>query len=166
MISAETHSKSANEEFKQVNQVLLWAMAILTLIGLLVTIYMSYTSLIGGHLICGGLGNCDAVQASAYSRILDIPVSMLGLAAYAIIAVLLVATLNLKLSGERQYLALLGIFTSTMAGMVFSVYLTYVEIFVIRAICPWCLTSAVVLAILACLATAIVWDQSQPPAVP
>jgi len=68
-------------------------MGLLTLLGLGLAGYMSYTDLISTALVCGGIGDCDTVHASAYARLLGVPVSVLGFASYAAIAILLAARL-------------------------------------------------------------------------
>jgi uncharacterized membrane protein len=82
--------------------------------------------------LAGG-GGCETVQSSRYAEILGVPVAALGLGEYA--GLLLSALLR----GEGG--ALLGLFV-TLASVLFSAYLTYLELFVIYAICQWCVASA------------------------
>jgi len=134
----------------QASSTLAVPMSLLTLVGLGVAGYMAYTDLTSSTLMCGGIGDCDTVHASAYAFLLGVPVSVLGLGSYAGIALLLVA--RQRFVGEGEYLALLGVLTIGVSGTVFSAYLTYVEFFVIHAVCPWCVASATVIAVLAFLA--------------
>lgn len=85
----------------------------------------------------GGAGGCEAVQTSRYSEILGIPVAAFGLFAYA---GLLLSTIW---KGENA--VLLGLFIA-LVGTLFSAYLTYLEFFVIRALCQWCVANAVIVA--------------------
>lgn len=133
------------------------AMSLLTVVGLGVAGYMAYTDLASTALVCGGIGDCDTVHASAYAFLLGVPVSVLGLGSYAAIALLLVA--RQRVAGEGAYLVLLGVLAIGVSGTVFSAYLTYVEFFVIHAVCLWCVASAAVVAALAFLAVVNVWQE-------
>jgi uncharacterized membrane protein len=107
----------------------------LALAGFLISAYLTWTYLNGAVPVCvGGSGGCETVQTSRYAEILGIPVAALGLFAYA--AMLLCAVLR----GEKA--ALSGAFVA-LVGVLFSAYLTYLELFVLRAICQWCVASAV-----------------------
>ncbi|MCL4466270.1 MAG: vitamin K epoxide reductase family protein [Chloroflexi bacterium] len=125
-------------------------MLALAAVGIVVSGYLAVTYFNDAQVACYGLGQCEQVQASAYARVFGVPIAYFGLLSYAAIAVLLEG--RLRLSGDRAYLALLGALSLAVAGMVFSAYLTYVEFFVIDALCPWCLTSAVVAVVLAAVA--------------
>ena len=121
-------------------------LALLAAVGLAISSYLTWVHLAGAVPVCvGGGDGCEAVQASRYSELAGVPVALLGLVAYA--AMLLAAMLG----GERA--ALFGLFVA-LVGVLFSAYLTYLELFVIRAICQWCVASALVIA--ACLALSIV----------
>ena len=107
----------------------------LAMAGVLVSAYLTWTYLNGAVPVCvGGSGGCETVQTSRYSEILGIPVAALGLFAYA--TMLLCAVLR----GEKA--ALSGVFVA-LIGVLFSAYLSYLELFVLRAICQWCVASAV-----------------------
>jgi uncharacterized membrane protein len=109
----------------------------LAVAGLLVSAYLTWAHLAGAEPVCGfGGGGCRAVQASPYAAVLGIPVPMLGLAGYA--GLLLAAVLR----GEAG--AYLGLLVA-LVGALFSAYLTYLEIFVIGAICQWCVASAAIM---------------------
>lgn len=125
-------------------------MGLLALLGLGLAGYMSYTDLTSNALVCGGIGDCDTVHASAYSKLLGVPVSLLGFVSYAAIAALLAA--RLRLGNDMGHLAALGMVVVGVSGAIFSAYLTYVELFVINAVCPWCVASAIVVTALAALA--------------
>ncbi len=117
----------------------------LAVAGLLVSAYLTWVHLAGAEPVCAfGGGGCRAVQASPYAAVLGVPVPMLGLAGYA--CLLLAATLR----GEAG--AYLGLLVAPV-GALFSAYLTYLEVFVIGAICQWCVASAAIMfGALACAA--------------
>ena len=114
-------------------------LAVLAVAGLLMSAYLTWIHLRGVAPIClAGGGGCETVQASRYAEIMGIPVAVLGLAGYA--GLLLSALLR----GEVG--ALLGLFVA-LVSVLFSAYLTWLEIFVIDAICQWCVTSAVLMTV-------------------
>ena len=122
------------------------AIALLALIGLFIALYLSLHRVgVIGQLQCG-TGGCETVQTSAYAVFLGIPVAFYGVAGY--LALLLVSLVGLQPAwGSRRGLALL---LAGMAGLglAFTLYLTYVELFVIHALCRWCVASAVVIAVI------------------
>lgn len=140
-------SAAAVGEARPMGRAATWTIGILLCVGLVAAGYLSYSSLTQTSPVCGGIGDCDAVQSSVYSHLLDVPVSVVGLAGYLSVAITFVGTLVLR--GWAARLAHLGLAVCAVSGMVFSFYLTYVELFIIRAICPWCLTSAFVITVLA-----------------
>lgn len=115
--------------------------------GMGVSAYLSYIHWRGGAPLCGGLGDCEAVQGSEYAEVAGVPVAALGLAMYATIFVLAAASLLLPSAlASWSILSLLGI---ALGGVLYSAYLTWLEIGVIHAICVWCVASAItVIAIL------------------
>lgn len=124
---------------------------LLALIGAFISAYL-YLYAIGyyGALACGAGGGCDVVQASSYSRFLGFPVAGWGLGWYA--AVLLVAGLGAETGlREKRWVsaALLGL---AAGGLAFSLYLTALELWVIRAICRWCVASALLTLLIFALA--------------
>jgi uncharacterized membrane protein len=112
-------------------RVLLGALAV---VGLLISAYLTWVHYMGVVPVCvGGSGGCETVQTSSYATIFGVPVAVVGLVGYA--GLLFSALLR----GEAGvYLALL----LALVGTLFSAYLTYLEVFVIHAICEWCLASA------------------------
>ncbi len=115
----------------------------LTLLGLGVATYLTIAHYSGGTTICPLHGGCETVQHSKYSQLDGIPVALIGLIGYILIlGVLLVP------SSETTRLVLVVL---TVGGFGFSAYLTGRELFSIHAICPWCVSSAIIMTILACL---------------
>ncbi len=114
-----------------------WAAGILALVGIGVAIYVTIADANGGSPVClaGGTG-CETVANSKYSHLLGVNVAALGIAGYVI---LLAAALT---RGDPGRFA--G-FVGSLIGFGFSLYLTYVELFVIDAICQWCVASAVIM---------------------
>ena len=122
------------------------AAALLSLVGVLLATYL-YLYKIGvlGTMVCG-TGACELVQTSRWSRFLGIEVSLIGLVGY-------IGMLGVSLAGlqpvnlERRWpdrsLAFLA-----GGGVLFSAYLTYIELFVLDAICRWCVVSAVLVTLI------------------
>ena len=116
------------------------AAAALGLAGLAIAIYLTVVHYDHSSPVCvGGGGGCEKVQSSDYAELAGVPVAVLGTIGYALI----LASLLVPGDAGRFAGALLG-----LVGVGFSVYLTYLELFVIDAICQWCVASAVVMAAL------------------
>jgi uncharacterized membrane protein len=112
-------------------------------LGICVAGYLTYVHYAGLEPFCAGGGHgCERVQSSSYAELGGIPVAVLGLGGYLAIAAALLAP------GERARLAAAAL---AVVGAGFSGYLTYLELFVIDAICQWCVASAVLLTLLAVL---------------
>ncbi len=116
---------------------------ILTIIGLLDSIYLSWLKLGRDEISCAG--GCDEVNSSIYAEIFGIPVAVLGVFAYIIILIILL--LKNKNDFWNEYSTII-VFIFSLIGVIYSIYLTYLELFVIHAICPYCVVSAVVLLLL------------------
>ena len=110
------------------------AIAVLCLIGIGIAGYLTYVHYRGIKVLCVSSGGCETVQSSTYARLAGIPVPVLGLLGYAGILA------SLALRGELGRIA--G-FALALIGFLFSAYLTYRELFTIKAICQWCVGSAV-----------------------
>ena len=114
--------------------------ALIALVGLFVALYLTlYKVGVIGELACS-IGSCEAVQTSRWSTFLGLPVAAWGLAFYA--SVLAVALTGLMERYEDSRPLALGMLALTAWGTLFSLWLTYIELFVIRAICQWCVISA------------------------
>jgi uncharacterized membrane protein len=119
----------------------------LALLGVAIAGYLTWVHYAGLEPLCaGGGGGCERVQSSGYAELGGVPVAVIGLAGYAAIAAALVA---LPADAARPTVAFL-----TLAGAAYSLYLTYLELFEIGAICQWCVASAIVMCLLAGLAVA------------
>jgi uncharacterized membrane protein len=121
------------------------AIAALAGLGLGVAAYLTYVHYAGIEPICTGGGGCEKVQTSSYAKLAGVPVALLGLAGYLGILA------SLRVPGERgaAITALLA-----LVGFGFSLYLTYLELFEIDAICQWCVVSAALMTALAGLSVA------------
>jgi uncharacterized membrane protein len=118
------------------------ATIVVALIGTAIAAYLTYIHYAGIEPICAASGGCEKVQSSRYAELAGIPVALLGLIGYLGI---LAATLAPG-DGARLVASSLA-----LGGFAFSVYLTYLELFEIDAICQWCVASAVTMAALAVL---------------
>ena len=112
------------------------------LLGLGISGYLTYVHYAGIEPICAASGGCEKVQSSSYADVAGVPVALLGLIGYAAILLAVV------LPGEAARMAA---FSMALVGFGFSLYLTYLELFEIDAICQWCVASAVVMTVLAVL---------------
>jgi uncharacterized membrane protein len=114
------------------------AILVLALIGTGVAGYLTYVHYEGLKVICSNSG-CGTVQSSQYAKLAGIPVATLGLLGYlGILGSLLIRTELGRMLG----------FGIALIGFMFSLYLTYRELFTIHAICEWCVSSAVIMTLL------------------
>lgn len=124
-----------------------WLIPLLSVIGIGIAGYLAYVELNQVEAVCGPVGNCNTVQQSEYATLFGIlPIGVLGFMGYLVIIILWLARL-LDLPDYERILnfALFGI---TLFGILFSIYLTFLEPFVIGATCSWCLSSAVIMTVL------------------
>jgi uncharacterized membrane protein len=122
--------------------------ALLSLAGLFISVYL-YLYKLGriGSLACG-TGECETVQLSPWSRVAGVEVALIGVLGYAGLLGLSLAALQSSLAGRHWPATLLAGLAGI--GVLFTAYLTYLELFVIHAVCRWCVASGfVILAILA-----------------
>jgi uncharacterized membrane protein len=117
--------------------------AMMSLVGLFLSAYL-YLYKIGriGTLACGS-GDCETVQQSVWSRVGGIEVSLIGILGYAGLLAVGLIGLQPHLTGRRWPAVLLTVLAGV--GVLFTGYLTSLELFVIHAICRWCVGSAVII---------------------
>ena len=128
-----------------------WLIPVLALIGIGVAGYLSYVEFNQVEAVCGPIGSCNTVQQSSYATLFGIiPIGFLGLFAY--LSVMVLWLIGLMKSYVWKKRADTALWIVTLIGTLFSIYLTFLEPFVIGATCMWCLTSAVVMTILFLLA--------------
>lgn len=124
----------------------------LAVIGLGISAYLTWVHFEGIAPVCaGGSHGCETVQSSRYASLAGVPVPVLGLVGYALLFVSALV--------REEIGAYLGLLVA-LVGTLFSAYLTYLELFVIHAICQWCVTSAVVMLLSLVAAFARVWRLS------
>ncbi|HEX4575603.1 MAG TPA: vitamin K epoxide reductase family protein [Gemmatimonadales bacterium] len=119
------------------------AIVLLALVGLLVATYLwLYKIGVIGALQCG-TGRCEYVQTSRYADLFGLPVALYGAVGYA--ALFLVGLVRLgpaRASDRRLAWLVAGLAT---AGFAFALYLTAIELFVLHAVCRWCVASALII---------------------
>lgn len=121
--------------------------SILALAGLAVSAYLLTVHWGWWSAVCLGVGDCEAVNTSRFSEFLGIPVALMGMGAYAaIIAASVAIRQNIQTVWARR-----SVFIVAAIGVAFSAYLTYIELFVLYEICPWCVISAILVTAIAVL---------------
>jgi uncharacterized membrane protein len=123
----------------------------LDFIGLLIAGYLATVELQGNLPVCGPLHGCETVASSPYSRIGGIPVAVFGV---FLSLFLMTAALAWWRTGATWLLA--SHYVGSLVGVIFETYFTYLELFVIDAICVWCAAYFVTLLVRFIL-SAIVW---------
>jgi uncharacterized membrane protein len=123
-----------------------WLLWILSALGFIDSVYLFVLKMTNNPTLCiKGVGDCWSVNNSVYSEILGIPISALGALAYLAIVFLIV--LERRGGFWKNYSAMM-VFGISLAGWIYSLYLTYLEIFVLRSICPFCVVSAVLMTLI------------------
>jgi uncharacterized membrane protein len=117
---------------------------LLAVAGIGVAAYLTYTHYNQGALVCG-VGDCETVQASRYAKLFGIPIAVLGFAMYLGVLALLIVR---HVRPARADVATVAMFGTLLAGSIYAAYLTYLEIWVIEAVCHWCVTSAIISVLL------------------
>ena len=124
--------------------------ALVALAGLFVALYLTLFKLgYIGSLVCA-VGSCEVVQTSKWATLLGYPVAVWGVGYYVAVLAVCLAGLRADLVDDQRVSKLLVVMTGV--GVLFSLWLTYLELFVIDAICMWCVVSAVLATILFVLA--------------
>ena len=117
--------------------------AVLALIGILIALYLTlYKIGIVGNLACT-IGSCETVNTSRWATFAGLPVAAWGLAAYVLLFALAMAGTHERYESSREISWLLVAISGW--SVLFSAWLTYLELFVIHAICIWCVASALVM---------------------
>ena len=139
---------------RQAKRPFAWLVPVLCLVGLGVAGYLAYVETAQVEAVCGPVGDCNTVQQSDYARLFGVlPIGVLGLAGYVLILLSWLVGQNARPRLKAwMSLAVLGL---CAVGLLFSIYLTFLEPFVIGATCAWCLTSAVIM-------TALFWLNLAP----
>lgn len=117
----------------------------LTILGLLVAVYMTIYKITNNESMCVGSSGCSEVNASRYSEINGIPVAVLGVLGYAAILALLFLEQRPGIFQENGTMMFFGV---SLLGFLFTLYLIYLEVALIKAYCPFCLTSQAVMIVI------------------
>jgi uncharacterized membrane protein/glutaredoxin len=120
-----------------------WLVPLTLIVGISSASYLSYVEMTLSDAVCGTIGNCNVVQQSDYAHIGGIPIGFLGVVGY--VTMLLIWFIG---RGEYKQFTNVVLLAFTILGTLFSIYLTFLEPFVIGATCVWCLLSALVMLIL------------------
>jgi uncharacterized membrane protein len=124
----------------------LWLIRLLALAGMGVSAYLSWTHLADQSVACGQSQDCDIVQQSVYSEVGGVPIALLGLGAY--MALFALSLLRGRSPQELADYVPLAVFGISLIGVLYSAYLTYLELYVIYAICRWCVSSAIFITLI------------------
>jgi uncharacterized membrane protein len=131
-----------------------WLTLLGILIGLGIAIYLTIVHYRGDLLVCGVAGDCHTVQSSEYAKVGPIPVAILGV---MLMGTLLVLWL-VRVAGPARAEWTVGIgLVLLVAAVAAEAYLTWVEIWVIEAICQWCVVFAIILSALLVLEAIRYW---------
>ena len=124
-----------------------WTIPVLIAVGAVVAVYLSYVEITNTEAVCGPVGHCNDVQQSPHATLFGIlPVGVLGILGY--IAMAGAWLISRSDAGSVRDLGHTGLWAMALFGTLFSVYLTFLEPFVIGASCVWCLTSAVAVTLI------------------
>jgi uncharacterized membrane protein len=126
--------------------------ALLAAAGLGIATYLTVTHYGDQPIACNGLGDCEYVNSSEYAKLLGVPVALVGAVAYA---TMLLASVGALL--RREPAVLLAAWGVALASFGFSMYLTYIELRVLEAICVYCVASATVATALFVALSAALW---------
>ncbi len=110
----------------------------LSLGGIAVAGYLTLVAYDQSLLVCG-IGSCATVQNSPYAKVAGVPIALLGLGMYVVLFLVGLVRWRSPLWSEILTSANVSV---ALAGTLYSAYLTYLELFVIHAICQWCVASA------------------------
>jgi uncharacterized membrane protein len=130
----------------------------LSVLGILVSGYLSWAEITGNETQCVNTGNidCEAVQNSAYAKTLGFPVAVLGLLGFVAILGVLVLEDQIPILAEYGRTLVLGL---TLFSVMFFVYLTLIEATVLDAWCQWCVAAAITMVLLFGIASYRVYDR-------
>jgi uncharacterized membrane protein len=131
------------------------SMTILAVAGLGIATYLLVTRILGEPPACGPVQGCETVAASEYSTLFGVPVALFGVAFSAVLAVACLAWWR-----RADPRALYASYGFGLAGVIAVAYLTYLEVFVIRAICVWCVGYAATIVATCALTAAAAFSTS------
>jgi uncharacterized membrane protein len=123
---------------------LYWAAFSASVVGLFVSIYMTIFKLTNNDAMCLGSGGCSFVNASRYSEINGFPVAAIGVIGFLALMITMFLERRSEFFSDNGPLLEFGM---SLMGVLYSIYLTYLEIYVIRHWCPFCVTSAIAITL-------------------
>jgi uncharacterized membrane protein len=126
--------------------------AVLTVAGIGVATYLTTVHYAGQPIVCSNIGDCERVNSSSYSKLAGLPVALLGGLAYATMLGLIGGAWV-----RREAMLLAAAWGVALFSFAFSMYLTYVEVWVLDAICIYCVASASIITALLVLLSGCVW---------
>jgi uncharacterized membrane protein len=130
---------------KTIDKPFYWASIVLSILGAADAIYLIVLKYSHNTAMCLGNGGCATVNDSPYSQIGAVPVAAIGLLGYLAILGVHFLEPRIRLFGGNGPLFTFGM---SLTGVAFSAYLTYIELYVIYAVCPFCVASAVFITLI------------------
>jgi len=116
---------------------------VLSILGVIDSLYLLYIKISHATVVCSG--GCDIVNASKYSEIFGIPIAIFGVLGYLVIILFVIFDNNIEFIKENSTIVIFGL---SLIGVLYSAYLTYLELAVIHAICEYCVISAIVMTLI------------------
>ena len=117
----------------------------LAIVGLVVSIYMTIYKMTDNDLMCLGSGDCSVVIHSKYSEVNNMDVPVLGAIGFAAILAALLIEPRIPFFKKNGSLAVFGM---SLTGFLFVLWLIYVETMLIKAFCPFCITTQATMILL------------------
>lgn len=133
-------------------RLLLIASAVLAVVGIGIAAYLTVVHFADQPIVCSSIGDCEKVNSSRYAKLAGVPVAVLGLISYVTMLVFILGGLV-----RRDAMLVAGAWGVALASFGFSMYLTYIELNVLNAICVWCVSSATVLTTMLVALSVCVW---------
>ena len=129
-----------------------WIIPLLSILGIGVAFYLTYVETSGVEAVCGPVGDCNTVQLSPFAVLFGIlPVGLLGIIGYVLI---LIGWLLYSFGPKNlRWASAIAVWGMAFFGLLFSIYLTFLEPFVIGATCMWCISSAIMITLIFLAAT-------------
>jgi uncharacterized membrane protein len=119
----------------------IWSV-VLAVVGIAIAGYLTIVHYRESLLVCSGISDCETVQTSKYAEIVGVPVALLGLLTFVLLLALAIVRI---LQPERTDMTTMIAFVLIVGAVGFYIYLTYLELFVIDAVCQWCVASSLVM---------------------
>jgi len=124
------------------NQKIIWLIVILSILGIFDTAYLTAERYLNSPVYCLVGGNCDKVLSSPYAVIYGIPLALFGLLFYFSVLIFAMIFQFSETASRRRFILRL-LFALTCLALIFSGWLVYLQLFVIKAICVYCVLSAI-----------------------